>query len=171
MTTKTTQDHPDRIEVVEDASPATSELTPLLKSNRLKQYLKLVVISSLAFASAYESDGEHIFLSKPESFAAPFQVNEVIEVVPASIRGRNYSLVLSGVSAIYHFIIVAIHLFDAVVTMPRARKMFQNGSELECVIIVLSALWWVIGTWVTTSIHGTAGDGRGQFNLYFLEFS
>ena len=147
-------------------TPETAEISPLSKSNRLKKYLKLAVISSLAFVSAYESDGVHIITSITESFA-PFSVNEAIEVVPASTRGRYYALVLSGASAVYHFIIVAIHLLDAVFVMPRARKMFQNGSDIECVIIVLSAVWWLVGTWVITSIHGVAGDGRGQFNLYF----
>jgi len=151
------------------------QLTPLSKSNRLKKYITLTIISSLAFVSAYESDLQHVMTSYSsindndyEPGSAAYFVNG-FEVVPASTRGRNYAMVLSGTSAVYHFIIVLIHLLDAVLcdSTQRLRKMFQDGSELELVLIVLSTVWWLIGTWILTSIHGVAGDGRGQFNLYF----
>lgn len=147
-------------------SESSPELSPLIRSNRLKQYLQLVVLSSLAFTSAYESDSDHNLTSYTKEIEA-FRVNEAIEVLAASTRGRNYALVLSGVSLFYHFIIINIHLLDSVCNIPRARKLFQDGSDFECVLIVLSAVWWLVGTWVLTSVHGVAGDGRGQFNLYF----
>ena len=97
--------HSDEPEEAETESEP--KLTPLSKSGRLKKYLKLVFFSSLAFVSAYKLDQCHILTSYTKS-VAPFIVP--MEVVPASIRGRNDAMALSGVSAAYHFIIVAIHL-------------------------------------------------------------
>ena len=154
-------------------SSAAAELTPLSKSNRLKKYLILAILSSLGFISAYESDQSHIFTSYSDSEQpiAPLFVNAGADsIIAASSRGRYYTMVLNGTSAVYHFIIVAIHLFDGIFALPRMRKIFQNGSEIECVIIVLSTIWWVVGAWVTTSMHGVAGDGKGQFNIFLCSW-
>jgi len=149
--------------------------SPLSASNRLKKYLNLAILSSLAFASAYESDEDHILTSyfdSDVSIAPPFVNTGKGKIVNASPRGRNYAMVLSGTSAVYHFTIVAIHLFDGtrIFSLPRMRKMFQNGSEIECLLITLSSIWWLVGTWITTSIHGVAGDGKGQFNIYICSW-
>jgi|EP00979_Chaetoceros_neogracilis_P009770 hypothetical protein len=166
-----------KISDISDKSSARSlsadELSPLSKSNRLKKYLILAILSSLAFASAYESDQLHILTSYSDSERpiAPIFVSAGEDrIVKASASGRYYTMVLSGVSAVYHFLIVAVHLFDGIFAMPRMRKIFQNGSEIECVLIVISAIWWVVGAWITTSIHGVAGDGKGQFNIYLCSW-
>lgn len=96
----------------------------------------------------------------------PTIINGAVQVIPASDKGRYYAMILSGSSAVYHFLIVAGYILDGVFSQS-SRNLFQNGSEIECFLIVLSTLWWIVGTWITTSIHGVAGDGRGQFNLYF----
>jgi len=166
-----------KISDISNKSSATSlsadELSPLSKSNRLKKYLILAILSSLAFVSAYESDQLHILTSYSDSARpiAPIFVSAGEDrIVKASASGRYYTMVLSGVSAVYHFVIVAIHLFDGIFAMPRVRKIFQNSSEIECVLIEISAIWWVVGAWVTTSIHGVAGDGKGQFNIYLCSW-
>lgn len=147
---------------------SNSENQPLnhSKSNRrIKKYLKLAILSSLAFVSAYESDLQHS-IAYIKGAILPTIVNGAVQVIPASDKGRYYAMVLSGSSAVYHFFIVGGHILDGVFSKS-AKNLFQNGSEMECFLIVLSTLWWIVGTWIITSIHGVAGDGRGQFNLYF----
>lgn len=164
------KDDDANVNVSERKNPAPTEspVRPVSKSNprRLKQYLKLAILSSLAFIFAYESDLEHsiAYIKGP---IMPVFVNGAVNVIPASDKGRYYTMILSGSSAVYHILIVAAHFFDGIFYLPSTRKIFQSGSEVECFLIVLSTLWWIVGTWITTSIHGVAGDGRGQFNLYF----
>lgn len=134
-------------------------------NRRLKKYLKLAILSSLAFVSAYESDLQHSIAYIKDAIL-PIIINGAVQVIPASPKGRYYAMILSGSSAVYHFVIVAGFILDGVFSKS-TKNLFQNGSEIECFLIVLSTLWWIVGTWITTSIHGVAGDGRGQFNLYF----
>ena len=159
----------------DDASTRTAELSPLSTTNRLKNYLMLAILSSVAFVSAYESDEDHILTSYSDSevsIAPPFVNTGKDKIINASISGRNYAMVLSGASAVYHFIIVAIHLIDGtrIFSWPRMRRLFQNGSEIECLLITVSLIWWLVGTWILTSMHGVAGDGKGQFNIYICSW-
>ena len=114
-------------------------------------------------------------------------------VVPATSSGRYYALVVSGVSAISNFIIMMIHYLDYFVYHhchctnnnntdnnnnnnnndntnhhnTTLRSLFKPSSLFELCILSFSCTWWIIGVAIITSIRGPAGDGKGQFNLYF----
>mmetsp|Transcript_6946 Transcript_6946/g.7589 ORF Transcript_6946/g.7589 Transcript_6946/m.7589 type:complete len:494 (+) Transcript_6946:129-1610(+) len=144
-----------------------NEQSPLCKSSLLKGYFALSVLSCLAFVAAYESDKRHHFFNntilKPD-IVVP---GTMALVVPAGPTGRYYALVASGVSAILNAIITILHYLDRLCLKRRLRRMFRNGSPIECSIIIFGIIWWIVGTAIITSIRGPAGDGRGQFNLYF----
>lgn len=168
-------DRPSRAEDDDSSSSVSIEqFECLIESNRLKGYITMTFLSSLAFVSAYESDLIHSmtwwlgqsdwFLNNAEIHNQTSFIN--VEVVPSSSDGRMYAMVVSGVSAVLNLIIVLIHLTDFVMKTP-FRKAFRPGSVYECVLLVFSTVWWIFGTWILTSLHGIAGDGRGQYNLYF----
>ena len=46
-------------------------------------------------------------------------------------------------------------------------KAFGAKSHIELVYILFLVLWWTIATWIQTGVRGIAGDGKGQYNLYF----
>lgn len=162
----------DDISSSSSSSKSTEELERLTKSNRLKGYITMAFLSSLAFVSAYESDLEHSLTSWYSEWfynaELDYQASFVrVEVIPSSANGRIYAMVVSATSAIFYSIITLIHIADFVFGIPFFRKAFRPGSIVECVFLVLSLTWWIFGTWILTSLHGIAGDGRGQYNLYF----
>lgn len=46
-------------------------------------------------------------------------------------------------------------------------KAFKPKSKIELGFILFFVIWWVIATWLQTSVAGIAGTGKGQYNLYF----
>jgi len=141
-------------------------LTPLSKSSRLKGYITMTVLSSLAFVSAYESDQIHAVDNNFDlSTSIPSFIRD--DVVPSSPRRRNHAMAWAGISAIFNFFIALIHLSDSIIQSKWLQNIFQPKSEIECFLISLNIAWWAIGTWIFTSAHGIAGVGRNQFNLYF----
>lgn len=164
--------HDDLSSSSSSSSESIEELERLTKSNRLKGYITMTFLSSLAFVSAYESDLAHSLTSWYSEWfynaELDYEASFVrVEVIPSSANGRMYAMIVSSTSAIFHSIITLIHISDFVFGVPFFRKAFRPGSTLECILLVLSLTWWIFGVWILTSLHGIAGDGRGQYNLYF----
>jgi hypothetical protein len=44
---------------------------------------------------------------------------------------------------------------------------FRPKAKVELGLILCLVIWWIIATWIQTSVNGIAGDGKGQYNLYF----
>jgi len=177
----------------EEKSPPSP---PLFKSTRLNGYLRITFLASLCFVSAYESDFEHVItllifsdnLDTEESIAnttyGAFQDNITMTdglvfksgrppiIVRADPIGRYHAMVTSGLSASLTMIILACFILDAILPMGKncriaLRKTFAPKSVIEITLLVFLSVWWIIGCWVITSIGGIAGDGKGQYNLYF----
>jgi hypothetical protein len=47
------------------------------------------------------------------------------------------------------------------------RDIFGPASRKEAIVISLLLLWWIVAIWINTGVMGIAGNGKGQYNLYF----
>lgn len=151
----------------------SDEYLPLLKSTRLKHYIKLAILSALAVVSSYDSDGEKKALPLPqrkEDIIPNFMDLESSVFFKADTKERIYCLVVSSVSLLYHVCIIMIHVIDGISPLQKMRKAFSNGNHVEIVVISMSTIWWFIATCINTSLKGVAGDGKGQYNLYFVHW-
>lgn len=150
----------------------SDEYLPLLKSTRLKHYFKLAILSALAVVSSYDSDLKNKALPLPQrkEDIIPDFMNLESNVLEADRDERIYCLVVSSVSLLYHLCIVMIHVIDGIFPLQKMRKAFNNGSYAEIFIIAMSTIWWFISTCINTSLKGVAGDGKGQYDLYFVHW-
>ena len=107
---------------------------------------------------------------------------QVFDALAANETGRYHAIVVSGLSAAANILILCLHYLDSslgevvkyfqnnnflVRLQSTLRTLFRPGSLFECSIIVFFNLWWIIAIAIITTIRGPAGDGKGQFNLYF----
>ena len=122
----------------------------LYKSTRLKGYFTLLLSSSLNYVAAYQSDD--VILAN---------------AVPATDTQRRYAQAAAMVPIILSFSAVLVHL-DRWTSLRKVwMNAFRPGSCFELCFILFLLVWWFIATWIETSVEGIAGDGKGQYNLYF----
>lgn len=121
----------------------------LYKSTRLKGYITLLLASAINYSSATQSDSAILN-----------------SAVPASQTQKNYSMSVSMVTMILSIFIVLVHL-DRSPLKKYWNKAFQPKSKIELGFILFFVVWWVVATWIQTSVRGIAGTGKGQYNLYF----
>jgi hypothetical protein len=137
----------------EQASPLESNpIIKLYKSSRLKGYITLVFFSFINYDSAQQSADTQ---------------NSNISVVPSTAEQRRYAISVAVVSLVLSSFCLLTHL-DRITPLEKVWIiLFKDGSKVEGILLALWSIWWAIGTGVTTSVAGIAGDGKGQYSLYY----
>ena len=124
----------------------------LYKSSRLKGYITLVLASFINYRAAEDS--------------ADVQ-GSIVTVVPSTPEQRRYAMAVAVVSLVLSIFCLLTHL-DRLTPLEKIWIiMFKNGSKFEGLMLVLWSIWWMVGTGIETSVSGIAGDGKGQYSLYY----
>jgi len=124
----------------------------LYKSSRLKGYITLVLASFINYQSA--QDSANVQLSN-------------LTVVPSTAEQRRYAVALAVVSLVLSIFCLLTHL-DRVTPLEKVWiVMFKDGSKIEGIMLAFWSIWWIVGTGVSTAVAGIAGDGKGQYSLYY----
>lgn len=124
----------------------------LYKSSRLKGYITLVLASFINYRSAEDS--------------ADVQ-GSIVTVVPSTSEQRRYAMAVAVVSLILSIFCLLTHL-DRLTPLEKIWiLMFKNGSKFEGLMLAFWSIWWMVGTGIETSVSGIAGDGKGQYSLYY----
>eukprot|EP00538_Stauroneis_constricta_P002508 CAMPEP_0119549674 /NCGR_PEP_ID=MMETSP1352-20130426/3326_1 /TAXON_ID=265584 /ORGANISM="Stauroneis constricta, Strain CCMP1120" /LENGTH=516 /DNA_ID=CAMNT_0007595277 /DNA_START=33 /DNA_END=1583 /DNA_ORIENTATION=- len=123
---------------------------PLYKSPRMKGYLTIAFASIIQFRDALDSD---------------YPINTL--AVSASPRQRAYATTVSIASASIACALVLIHLDRYSPLQGFWYRCFSAKSTFEWYVIGFLLLWWSVATVIQTGVRGIAGDGKGQFNVYY----
>ena len=124
----------------------------LYKSSRLKGYITLVLASFINYQAAEDS--------------SDVQVAKVT-VVPSTPEQRRYAMAVAVVSLVLSIFCILTHL-DRLTPMEKIWIIFfKNGSKYEGLMLVVWSIWWMVATGIETSVSGIAGDGKGQYSLYY----
>jgi hypothetical protein len=146
----------DNEEEVEDGGEEEEEEPPpraLFKSSRFKGYLTLVVTSGVNYQAAYVSDDVT-------------SLSGVI-AIEATPQQRSYSMAVALISITVTSLVVIAHI-DRITPLKKYwSQLFKPKARSEALIIAFLLLWWVIALWVNTGMRGIAGDGKGQYNIFF----
>jgi len=135
----------------DDGNNDEKSRTPLYQSTRLKGYLTLILASAINFNSAVQS-----------------QETISMNVVPAQDDQQNFAVAAAILSLMISIFVILLHLNPIKRLTKYWEKWFQpQESVVELLIISLLVIWWIVVTWIQTSVQGIAGDGKGQYNLYF----
>lgn len=122
----------------------------LYKSTRIKGYLTLIVASVINFDSAQKSEDV-----------------KSTNAVASTIEQRRYAISVSLVSLILSSAILLMHL-DRITMFKKAwTTAFQPKSKIELGLALFQVIWWSVAVGVETSVQGIAGDGKGQYSLYY----
>lgn len=132
---------------VQEAEPAEPPKNPLYKSSRLKGYITLILASVINYSAARNSD-------------------KVTADEPTDAQ-KAYAESVALVSTLASIGIFCAHLDRFTPLSNVWETAFGDGSICELMIILFLVLWWTVATAVETSVRGIAGDGRGQYNLYY----
>jgi hypothetical protein len=149
---ETREDPPEPAEDANNNPSDPKKPIKLYKSTRLKGYMTLTLASFINYDAARSS--------------AAIETNRT--VVPSTESQRVYAQTTSMVSLLVALVCMLLHL-DRVTPLQTSLwiPLFRNGSRYEGVLMVLLTFWWSIATGVETSVTGIAGDGKGQYSLYY----
>ena len=136
-------------EKVTEEDEAKEEIK-LYKSSRLKGYLTLTLASSINFNSALQSD----------------QAIHTTAVAAAESQQR-YAIAVSMVTLVLCVLIILAHLDRYTPLKFFWCKAFGPDAMFELYLIAFLVIWWMVATCIQTGVRGIAGDGKGQYNLYF----
>ena len=138
------------------ASPPPNKPIKLIKSTRLKGYMTLTLAAFIHLDAARTSSNID---------------TNAITIVPSTDSQRLYAQITAIISMIGTTICCLIH-FDRIT--PLQNKIWipiffhTNGTSMyEGSMILFYTLWWSIATGIATSVNGIAGDGKGQYSLYY----
>jgi hypothetical protein len=122
----------------------------LYKSTRIKGYITLIVASVINFDSAQKSEDV-----------------KATNAVSSTLEQRRYAISVALVSMILSTAIVLMHL-DRITMFKKAwTTAFRPNSKIELGLAIFLCIWWSVAVGVETSVQGIAGDGKGQFSLYY----
>lgn len=148
--TKSSRKRKKQNESGDEVPTETEEPIKLYKSPRFNGYLTIFLASIINYHSA-------------EGSTEPIEVR----LVPASDLQQAYAKTVSLVSAVITGVLVMIHV-DRWFQRSFWIKFFgPSKSYFELGIIMFLLLWWFLATVIQTSVHGIAGDGKAQYNLYY----
>jgi hypothetical protein len=140
--------------------PSTPKPIKLIKSTRLKGYMTLTLAAFINLDAARTSSNID---------------TNAITIVPSTDQQRLYAQITAIISLIGTTICCLIH-FDRIT--PLQNKVWipilfhTNGTSVyEGCIIIFYTLWWGISTGIATSVNGIAGDGKGQYSLYYSNWA
>lgn len=136
-----------------DGPDETTHTRALYKSSRFKGYLILVLASGVNYQAVHVSNNPSFF----GEFSA----------VAATSGQRSYAIAVALISIILSSAICVAHL-DCFSPMKKYwARLFQPKSRTEAYLLTALMTWWVVALWINTGINGIAGNGKGQYNLYF----
>uniref|UniRef100_A0A7S2UAY0 Uncharacterized protein n=1 Tax=Attheya septentrionalis TaxID=420275 RepID=A0A7S2UAY0_9STRA len=166
----------EEVDVEEEEGGEEDEVAPSLsKSTRLKGYITLSVASVISYSSAMESRTAQRSYSSPESASTvngtsdDYSVLYSLVVVPATQEQQRYAMAAAMVSFIISIFCIFCHLdsYTCLAKYWKTKLFGPKATSFEMWLLIFMVVWWVVATWLNTSIRGIAGDGKGQFNLYF----
>jgi hypothetical protein len=122
----------------------------LYKSNRLTGYLTLL------FGALFHYNAAHVSMNPIPGIA-----------VPATKGQKQYASAVATVTMVLSATAVVLHL--DVITPLRGiwKKLFKPKSRFELGLAAFLVIWWSIATGIQTAVGGIAGDGKGQYSLFF----
>jgi hypothetical protein len=149
--TSAQQQQQQEVAVEEEVSNTTKP--ELYKSNRLKGYLTLILAGIINYSAAVNSQ----------------TVANNFNRVAATDAQRAYAEAVAITSCLISGFVFLAHLdrWSPLKNVWSQTIKFGDGSMVELLILIFLVLWWTIATAVGTSVSGIAGDGKGQFNLFF----
>lgn len=124
----------------------------LYRSTRLKGYITLILASVINFLAARSSGEENLSSTT---------------VVSSTNAQRAYAEATSMCSLLICFFAFCAHLDRWSPLTKIWLKIFDDKSFFELIIIVFLVIWWTVATGIQTTVRGIAGDGKGQYNLYY----
>jgi hypothetical protein len=116
----------------------------------LRGYLTLTLACSINFNSALQSD-RAIHTT----------------AVAAAENQQRFAIAVSMVTLVSCVLIILAHLDRYTPLKVFWYKAFGPDAKFELYIIAFLVVWWTVATCIQTGIRGIAGDGKGQYNLYF----
>jgi hypothetical protein len=136
--------------------PPSQKPVKLIKSTRLKGYMTLTLAAFIHLDAARSSSNID---------------TNAITIVPSTDQQRVYAQMTAIISLIGTSLCCLIH-FDRITPLPTKVWIpiffHTNGTSIyEGGIIIFFTLWWGIATGIATSVNGIAGDGKGQYSLYY----
>jgi len=137
------------VEIQEEGQQTTKPIR-LYKSTRLKGYMTLLLSSVIHLNAAQKSED---VLSKT--------------AVPATARQRRGAVAVSAVSIVLSGATLLAHLDRFTPLEQIWVAAFKPKSRFELGLSIFHVLWWSISVGFETSVGGIAGDGKGQYSLYY----
>jgi hypothetical protein len=122
----------------------------LYKSTRIKGYITLIVASVINFDSAQKSVDV-----------------KATNAVSSTVEQRRYAISVALVTLIMSSAILLMHLDRITMFKKVWTKAFQPKSKIELGLALFQVIWWSVAVGVETSVQGIAGDGKGQYSLYY----
>jgi hypothetical protein len=122
----------------------------LYKSTRIKGYITLIVASVINFDSAQKSVDV-----------------KATNAVASTAEQRRYAISVALVTLIMSSAILLMHLDRITMFKKVWTKAFQPKSKIELGLALFFVIWWSAAVGVMTSVQGIAGDGKGQYSLYY----
>jgi hypothetical protein len=141
-----------------DNASNTKKPVKLYKSSRLKGYITLALASFINFDAAQKSGNVD---------------KNILTVVPSTDDQRRYAEAVAVVSLILASFCLVVHL-DRVTPLEKfwiSHLFAPDGSKFEGALVFFLTVWWSVATGVATSITGIAGDGKGQYSLYYSNWT
>jgi hypothetical protein len=149
----TVRDNNDKNEQQMNDNEANEEsVGPLYKSSRLRGYMTLALASFINFDAA-DNSAERIGIH--------------VSVITSTPKQRGYAATVAVVSLIISAACFIVHLDRFSPLRKFWQTLFKPGSKFEGLILAFLTTWWTVAAGVNTSVRGLAGDGRGQFSLYY----
>jgi hypothetical protein len=129
------------------------------------QTLTLLPCHGIAWPTGYIT----LALASAINYASAVQSTNVLlnSATEPSKQQQNYSLSASMITMIISVFVTILHLDHYTRLETYWIKAFRPKAKVELSLILFLILWWIIATWIQTSVNGIAGDGKGQYNLYF----
>lgn len=122
----------------------------LYKSSRFKGYLTILLGSIIYYDAAQKSRN---------AFAAA--------TVPATDRQKAFALSVSIVSLGLSGGALGAHLDQITPLQNLWKRAFRPKSRVELFLALVLFCWWATAVGQQTSVQGLAGDGKGQYSLYY----
>jgi len=121
----------------------------LFQSSRMGGYFVVCLASGINYHAAVKSE------------------QTIGEAVPSKLVQRQYAMAVSMVSIILCACSIIVHLDNFTPLRHVWKKGFRPKAKFERGLLIFLVFWWSIATGIQTSVTGIAGDGKGQFDLYF----
>jgi hypothetical protein len=90
-----------------------------------------------------------------------------VHVIASTGVQRQYGYIVALISCVVSGSCVICHLDSFSFLANTWKKLFAKKSKFETILDFSLLLWWFIAVIIQTRSSGIAGDGKGQYNIYF----